>query len=112
MGNLVRVQAEWPMAWLCRRTAIQVCRGRLLVPGKNVSPRYFFGDGNPPKRLVALLKVWETAKADHHVTYVSITRGWKLTQRRGDASRRITDSEDALPVPVAWTRAWMIACTH
>ena len=39
-------------------------------------------------------------------------RGWKLNQRRGDASRRITDSEDALPVPVAWTRAWMIACTH
>ena len=42
---------------------------------------------------------------EHHVTYVSINRGWKLTQRRGDASRRITDSEDALPVPVAWARA-------
>ena len=42
---------------------------------------------------------------EHHVTYVSTTRGWKLNQRRGDASRRITDSEDALPVPVAWARA-------
>ena len=42
---------------------------------------------------------------EHHMTYVSITRGWKLNQGRGDASRRITDSEDALPVPVAWARA-------
>ena len=42
---------------------------------------------------------------EHHGTYVSMTRGWKLTQRRRDASRRITDSEDALPVPVAWARA-------
>ena len=29
-----------------------------------------------------------------------------LNQKRGDASRRITDSEDALPVPVAWASAW------
>ena len=36
-------------------------------------------------------------------------RGGKVTralnQKRGDASRRITDSEDALPVPAAWARA-------
>ena len=32
--------------------------------------------------------------------------GWRLDQRRGDVSRRITDSEDALPVPGPITAPW------
>ena len=57
------------------------------------------------RKLTSARKYEKPGRPQHHVTYVLVARGWKRNQRRKDASRRITNSEDALPVPAAWARA-------